>query len=400
MEVFKTEDMRVPVKSWAIVMDDMTRKQVVNAAMCPAVFHHVALMPDAHGGYGVPIGSVVALKNAVSCSMVGVDIGCGMRAVKTAAESLDIEAVKKIIGGLREVIPVGFNHHSEKQSNDYMPSPSLPQWKMPIVGVQYEAARRQIGTLGSGNHFFEIQLGDDGRIWLMVHSGSRNVGYKVAKYYAKWANDLNERWYTDAGEIGGKWYPSRLVKNELAILPIGSKGAEQYLAEMTFCLQFARANRAVMMERAARVFTKVTGYKVPFDTVIDVHHNYAAIENHFGQNVWVHRKGAILAREGTVGIIPGSQGTKSYIVKGKGNPDSFCSCAHGAGRKMGRKQAKRELNLADEQAKMEGIVHSVRNVGDLDEAPGSYKDISQVMAAQQDLVEIVVELTPLGVLKG
>ena len=249
------------------------------------------------------------------------------------------------------------------------------------------------------NHFLEIQAGDDGNVWLMVHSGSRNVGYKVAKHYSDVAKKLNEKWYTDAGVIGGKWYPSRLVKNDLAILPIGTREARDYLAEMKYCLEFARANRALMMLRAVGIFEEVTGGGVVGDA-IDIHHNYVVIEHHFNQDVWVHRKGATLAREGTMGIIPGSQGTHSYIVRGKGNLDSFCSCSHGAGRQMGRKQAKRELNLADEQARMEGIVHSVRDQGDLDEAPGAYKDIGEVMAAQQDLVEIVVELTPLGVLKG
>jgi len=271
---------------------------------------------------------------------------------------------------------------------------------MPIVSAEYESARKQIGTLGGGNHFWEVQQGDDDRIWLMVHSGSRNLGYRVAKHYSKVANDLNERWYTDAGEIDGQWYPSRLVKNELAILPIGTNEARRYLAEMKYCMAFAKANRELMMKRAASVFEEVTGGVVHLDEMVDIHHNYVSIEHHFGQDVWAHRKGATLAREGTVGIIPGSQGTHSYIVRGKGNPDSFNSCSHGAGRRIGRKQAKRELNLVDEQERLRGIVHSVRNVGDLDEAPSAYKDIEEVMANQEDLVEILVTLTPLGVLKG
>jgi len=323
-----------------------------------------------------------------------------MSVVPTDVDYLDTKTVKKIIGEVRKIIPVGFSHHEEAQHNWHMPVRQASAQDIPIVDAEYESARKQIGTLGSGNHFWEIQQGDDDRIWLMVHSGSRNLGYKVAKHYSKVANDLNERWYTDAGEIKGKWYPSRLVKNELAILPIGTSEARRYLAEMQYCMAFAEANRRLMMSRAASVFEEVTGGVVHIDEMVDIHHNYVSIEHHFGQDVWVHRKGATLAREGTIGIIPGSQGTHSYIVDGKGNPDSFNSCSHGAGRQMGRKQAKRELNLADEQARMEGIVHSVRDHGNLDEAPGAYKDIGEVMAAQEDLVKILVELTPLGVLKG
>jgi len=234
----------------------------------------------------------------------------------------------------------------------------------------------------------------------MIHSGSRNVGYKVAKYYMKEAAKLNNMWYTDSGEINGKWYPSRLVKNELAILPIATESAANYLAEMNWCLKFAKMNRKLMVWRAAEIFFGVTGYDIDMSSAIDIHHNYAALEYHFNQNVWVHRKGATLAREKTMGIIPGSQGTSSYIVRGLGNPDSFDSCSHGAGRQMGRKQAKKELVLEEEQAKMTGIVHSVRHSDNLDEAPGAYKDIEVVMANQADLVEIIVTLTPLGVLKG
>jgi len=397
MKVFKTDAMRVPVKSWAEDLDDKTLQQITNAAMIPAVFHHVALMPDAHMGYGVPIGAVVALKNAISPAQVGMDIACGVIAVQTYASDLCMETVKEIIGGIRQVIPVGFNHHKEMCDRELLPS--IP-WNSAVVEKQFDSARKQLGTLGGGNHFVEIQRGSDGYIWIMIHSGSRNIGYKVAKHYMKVTAKLNDQWFTSEGEVGGKWYPSRLTKNELAILPIGADEAGKYLTEMNWCLNFAKISRRRMMMRAAKVFADITGYGVNPDSGIDIHHNYVAIEHHFGQDVWVHRKGATLAWKSTKGIIPGSQGTKSYIVKGKGNPDSFCSCSHGAGRQMGRKQAKRELNLADEQAKMKDIVHSVRNQGDLDEAPGAYKDIGEVMKAQEDLVEIVVELTPLGVLKG
>lgn len=396
MKVLKTDNMRVPVKSWAD-MDDMTLKQITNAANISAVFHHVALMPDAHGGYGVPIGAVVALKNAISPAQVGMDIACGVAAVQTYASDLCMETVKEILGGIRKVIPVGFNHHKEMCDRELLPS--IP-WNSAVIEDQFDSARKQLGTLGGGNHFIELQRGSDGYIWIMIHSGSRNVGYKTAKYYMKLAADLNDQWFTSEGEVNGTWYPSRLSKNELAILPIATDEAKKYLDEMNWCLNFAKINRKLMIERSMAVFTEITGYEVDLASMIDIHHNYVVIEHHFGQDVWVHRKGATLAREGTVGIIPGSQGTHSYIVRGKGNPDSFNSCSHGAGRRIGRKQAKRELNLVDEQERLRGIVHSVRNVGDLDEAPSAYKDIEEVMANQEDLVEILVTLTPLGVLKG
>jgi len=254
MQVFKTDNMRVPVKTWATYLDDTTRRQIANASNIPAVFHHVALMPDAHGGYGVPIGAVVALKNAVSPSMVGMDIACGVVAVPTYASDLDMETVKEIIGGIRKVVPVGFNHHDKIQDSTLLPQ--CP-WNSRVVEDQFASAERQIGTLGGGNHFIEIQRSNAGQIWIMIHSGSRNVGYKVAKHYMKVAAKLNDCWYTNSGEINGKWYPSRLAKNELAILPIGTQEAKSYLTEMNWCLKFAKINRKLMIERSAKVFTNM-----------------------------------------------------------------------------------------------------------------------------------------------
>jgi len=232
----------------------------------------------------------------------------------------------------------------------------------------------------------------------MIHSGSRNIGYQVAEYYNKLAIKLNERWHSS---VPTAW--------ELAFLPIGSKEAQDYLREMQYCVEFALANRKLMMDRVEDVmaeelkkYYKSLDEQVTFEPMINIAHNYASLENHFGENVWVHRKGATLAREGTIGIIPGSQGTKSYIVKGKGNQDSFMSCSHGAGRRMGRNQARKELVLADEVKVLEdkGIIHSIRGIKELDEAPGAYKDIDKVMSNQADLVDILVELSPLGVIKG
>ena len=262
---------------------------------------------------------------------------------------------------------------------------------LPIIcSDNYENALRSIGTLGGGNHFIEIQKGSDGYIWIMIHSGSRNLGKQVADHYNKIAIELNKKWYSSVD-----------VKQELAFLPIDSEEGQNYINEMNYCVDFALANRKLMMENIKAIFDKCCSYP-KYDDMINIAHNYATMENHFKENVMVHRKGATLASEKTIGIIPGSQGTKSYIVKGKGNAESFNSCSHGAGRKMGRKEAERTLNLEEEVKKLDdmGVLHAIRGIKDLDEAPGSYKNIDEVMENQKDLVEILVELTPLAVVKG
>jgi len=224
----------------------------------------------------------------------------------------------------------------------------------------------------------------------MIHSGSRNLGYKVADYYNKLAIELNEKWHS---KVPKEW--------QLAFLPVDSNEGQAYLKEMQYCVDFAFANRKLMMNRTKYCFDEIIS-GIEFDHIINIAHNYASLENHFGKNVWVHRKGATLARKGTIGIIPGSQGTHSYIVEGLGNPESFMSCSHGAGRCMSRTQAKKELNLEIEKKKMDdqGIIHGMRNKNDLDESLSAYKDIKTVMKNQEDLVKVLVELKPLGVIKG
>ena len=269
---------------------------------------------------------------------------------------------------------------------------------------------QQIGTLGGGNHFIEIQKGDDpriiskrlrnatdgqergtsGHIWLMVHSGSRNIGYRVANYYNGVAKRSKEKF---GSTIPDKW--------DLDFLPLNSQEANDYLAEMNFCLEFAKASRYHMLKNVCRILKKE--FKdISFEEEINIHHNYAALEKHYGKEVMVHRKGATSARKGQLGIVPGSQGTRSYIVKGLGNPESFESCAHGAGRKMSRGRACRELDLREEQRKLDekGILHGIRSIRDLDEASSAYKDIDEVMEAQKDLVEIITTLEPMAVVKG
>lgn len=392
---------------WLDDIEDGAMEQVKNLANLPFAFKHIAIMPDSHQGYGMPIGGVLATQEVVIPNAVGVDIGCGMCVVKTSLKELDIETLKKIMGEIRESVPVGFNHHKEKQDKSLMPqgvaqSVSVPSLELggrrfesyhpdqlPIVDREYQSALTQIGTLGGGNHFIEIQKGSDGFIYAMIHSGSRNFGLKVAEFYNKKAIELNEKWHTSIPK-----------EQELAFLPLDTDIGKSYLAEMQYCVDFALANRKLMMQRVQESINKFTG--AYFSDFVNIAHNYASMENHFGKNVLVHRKGATLAREDTVGIIPGSQGTKSYIVKGKGNKESFESCSHGAGRKMGRNQAMKNLNLEEEIDKLnkQGIVHGIRTVKDLDEASGAYKDIDVVMKNQEDLVNILVELTPMGVIKG
>lgn len=396
MQVINKDDYRVPVFSWCPNIEENAQKQTDNLAKLPFAFKHIALMPDCHMGYGMPIGGVLATKGVIIPNAVGLDIGCGMYAVKTNLTDIDTDTLKNIMGLIRKTIPVGFAHRN-KVDKSLMPSMSnldanVGYATATIVREEFEYARTQLGTLGGGNHFIEIQKGSDGFIWFMIHSGSRNLGKKVAEFYNRKAIELNEQWFSS---VPKEW--------QLAFLPAETDSFYMYVEEMKYCVEFAHRNRMEMAKLITTAFVLECGHGVLHeDPPINIAHNYAALENHFGQNVMVHRKGATLARDGTIGIIPGSQGTKSYIVKGKGNPNSFMSCSHGAGRKMGRKEAEKSLSLEEEIRFLDeqGIVHSIRNTSDLDEAPGAYKSIDEVMANQSDLVEILVGLTPLAVIKG
>lgn len=374
-----------PILSWCENPEEGCIAQAKNLAALPFLVSHVALMPDTHQGYGMPIGGVIGCKGIVIPNAVGVDIGCGMCAVETSLTSIDVDTLKRIMGEIRKAIPVGFQHHAKSQEG-------MPAWdgpvNMPIVGREYDSATKQLGTLGGGNHFIEIQK-SDAHIWAMIHSGSRNIGLKVAKHYNDLANSLNRKWFASVPE-----------KHELAFLPMDTDSGKAYLAEMDYCLRFAQANRDLMMKRIMGILNSVTG--CDFLGPINIHHNYATMEHHFGQNVMVHRKGATSAREGELGIIPGSQGTASYIVRGKGNASSLQSCSHGAGRRLGRKEACRTLDLKAEQERLDsrGILHAIRSKDDLEEAASAYKDIDVVMSEQTDLVDIVTKLEPLGVIKG
>lgn len=382
----------VIVKNWATELDEHGRQEVDNICKLPFIHHHLALMPDAHGGKGMPIGGVLATKGVVIPNAVGVDIGCGMCAVKTnvRVEEVTQEVLrKKILRGIRKQIPLGMAHHKQAQSEEYMPQ-GFDTDSMTVVRRELTAAHKQVGTLGGGNHFIEIQRDDEGWMWIMIHSGSRNLGKQVGDYYNDKAESLNRRWYSVV--------PSEI---NLPFLPLKTDEFHQYWAEMEYCVAFALCNRSLMMQRIEEVIGDTLS-GAEFEPIINIAHNYAAWENHFGENCIVHRKGATLATAGTTGIIPGSQGTCSYITEGLGNPESFMSCSHGAGRRLSRTAARNELSLEEEIGRLErlGVIHAIRSRDDLDEAAGAYKNIDEVMAAQSDLVRIRTRLSPVAVIKG
>ncbi|OIO07579.1 RtcB family protein [Candidatus Falkowbacteria bacterium CG_4_9_14_3_um_filter_36_9] len=379
---------KIPIKLWLADVEDGAMRQIKNIANFPFAFHHIAIMPDAHEGYGMPIGGVMATEKVIVPNAVGVDIGCGVCAQKTTLTNIEINQIKNIMADIRSKIPMGFNKHKAKQDENLMPE--FGDWKNSRIGKEWNNACRSLGTLGGGNHFIEIQKGSDGHIWIMLHSGSRNLGKKVADYYNRSAiNSSRRQGYEE------------LIKQELAFLEADSEEGKRYINEMRFCVDYALANRKLMMARIKTAFANNIK-DINWRDFINIAHNYASLEIHFGKEVIVHRKGATQAKTGQAGIIPGSQGTKSYIIKGQGNSESFCSCSHGAGRKMGRNQAIRELDLEEEIEKLDkkGIIHAIRSRKDLDEASGAYKNIAEIIKNQDDLVEVMVKLSPLAVIKG
>lgn len=383
--VQKIETERIPIKLWLDNLEEGALQQAKNLANLEIAFRHIAIMPDSHQGYGMPIGGILATKDAIIPNAVGVDIGCGMCSLRTNLKEIDLDDLKQILAKIRETVPVGFKHQNEKQGHHWMPE--LKE-DLPIVSKEYERGRYQVGTLGGGNHFIEIQKGSDGYVWIMVHSGSRNIGYTVANHYHKKAIEETKKRGDD-------------VPKDLSYFLRGTVEYDNYFKEMNYCIDFALQNRKLMMEGAKRAFQEVLP-SVEFSNFINKPHNFAAWETHFGEKLMVHRKGATRAEKGEWGMIPGSQGTSSYLVQGKGNPLSFNSCSHGAGRVMSRAEARRSLDLKKEVAQLKelGVLHALRHKKDLDEAPSSYKNIKNVMDLQKDLVEVKVELTPLAVLKG
>ncbi len=395
---------RLPVRSWCRDLEPDTLRQATNLANHPATVSHVALMPDCHVGFGMPIGGVIACDAAVIPNAVGVDIGCGMVAVRTSqsADELTEKDIIRLLQCVKRQVPVGEgrSHSRPQEWEGFEEVEELPGG----VGKDgWQLARCSLGSLGGGNHFIEIQSDTEGFVWLMVHSGSRNLGYRIASYYHKRAIEACKR-----QEI-------ELPDPQLAYLATASRYGRDYLRDMDFALRFAAENRRRMMLAFKNCLSEVSP-SVEFFEEINIHHNYAALEEHGGRKVWLHRKGATSAWRGQKGIIPGSMGTASYIVEGLGNPASFMSCSHGAGRRMSRTRASAELTREECDRAMEGIVFDGwkmkrRGFGkgrrtrggeylDLEEAPQAYKDIEDVMASQTDLVKIVARLRPLGVVKG
>ena len=381
-----------PVKIWTDNVEESAMRQIENLTTLPFLFHHLAIMPDVHAGMGMPIGGVLACKNAVIPNAVGVDIGCGMCAVKTNWKVSDIPTDvlrKQIMRGIRKRIPLGMDHHKEPQDAKYLPTGHDID-SMEIVKRRQNAILHEVGTLGGGNHFIELQKDGDDTLWIMIHSGSRNLGKLVGEYYNNIATTLNVRWHSAVSP-----------ELKLSFLARETREFGMYWNEMKYCIDFALCNRKLMMERIEEVLAdSLQG--IEFEPMINIAHNYASWEHHFGENVIVHRKGATLAREGVIGIIPGSQGTASYIVEGLGNPESFCSCSHGAGRVLSRGMAIKTLDMQQEVEQLEakGIIHAIRSQNDMQEASGAYKDIEEVIANETDLVKVKTRLLPVAVIKG
>ena len=400
----------IPVKSWCGNCEEGAIKQAMNLAKHPALFGHVALMPDAHEGYGMPIGGVIAADNVVLPAAVGVDIGCGMIATETdipAERFADMPFRRAFQEKLKERIPVGEGKCHKKIQNwqgfeAYTTNNSTRSHLWPS-----KLDRANLGSLGGGNHFIELQkttsLEGQGapeggaKVWLMIHSGSRNLGKRIEEHYHRIADRLCTSFHVP------------LADPNLAFLPIEEPDGHDYFTDMLFALSYAKENRRHMMEVAKATLAEFVP-EVNFIRTIDIHHNYAAFEEHFGKKVCVHRKGATSAKLDEIGIIPGSMGTASYIVRGLGNPLSFMSCSHGAGRRMSRVTASRTLTVEACDQAMNGIVcerwHPYRGYVkakgylDLSEAPQAYKDIEDVIASERDLIEPLVRLVPLASLKG
>lgn len=378
------------VFSWvthALAPDEMDMLR--NVSRLPCLFKHVALMPDAHLGKGSMVGSVIATKDAVIPATVGVDIGCGMIAVKTPFKSGILDRkLKEFRHEIERAIPVGFNDHKEAVDESH----AWERWSEfdelhPGVQDRKRKAMKQLGTLGGGNHFIEVCLDTNDYVWLMLHSGSRNIGNEVATRHIATAKSLHDL--------------NTLPAADLAYFVNGTPEFKAYWHDLEWSQSYAMKNREIMMARLVRSFNRMFNDQEEFDPEITVncHHNYVAIEEHFGDEVYVTRKGAINAESGRYGIIPGSMGAKSFIIKGLGNSESFNSCSHGAGRKMSRTKAKARFTREDLEKQTMGV-ECRKDKGVVDEIPGAYKDIEEVMRAQNDLVEVVAELKQVICVKG
>lgn len=448
MQVIQIEGSRKPLFNWCPEVEQGAMDQITLIAKFPFV-EHCSLMPDAHQGMMCPIGGVVACNGVVVPSWVGVDIGCGMIAVKTSLtkDQLMDEALRmRIHHSVCRGIPMGFSHNTVVRMNtlkrslqnkvDYIFDKSGVHDSLKVLPDAEKALWEQLGTLGGGNHFVEVSYDESNMVWIVIHSGSRNIGKKVGDYFNELAKEQNSTWQSmvvptlpkcpiellasiseTVASHEGKKYCAAIEKynkdleqmREIPFLPVNTSEGKAYLEWMDFALRFAYLNRAVMMGEVKNSLQHEFP-TVEFESEINIHHNYAAIENHFGKNVWVHRKGATSAKDDETGIIPGSMGTATYITKGLGNTQSLMSCSHGAGRRKGRKAFNIEANTPEMmeaiRKSMEGITHTKfgketnrkgKGTGMLDvsEAPQAYKDIEDVMANQTDLVKPIHKLLPL-----
>jgi tRNA-splicing ligase RtcB len=381
-----------PVLSWANhALGSEETKMAKNVASLPFVFKHVALMPDVHLGKGALVGSVIATQDAIIPAAVGVDIGCGMCAIKTPFVADQLEGkLKKIRQDIEAAVPVGFNENKDVQKSvaNWQGWRAFPDLHSGVQDLETKA-RRQMGSLGGGNHFIEICLDTENQVWIMLHSGSRNIGNKLAQCHISTGKQLTK--------LAG----SRLPDPDLAYFVAGTPEFDAYWRDLQWAQNYARVNRDVMMERVKSIVEQHLAGGKPTKSWLSVncHHNYAEKEVHYGESVYVTRKGAVRAREGDYGIIPGSMGAKSFIVKGKGNHESYCSCSHGAGRLMSRTKAKGVYSLDDLIQQTDGV-ECRKDEGVLDEIPGAYKPIDQVMANQADLVEVVATLKQVVCIKG
>ncbi|HZZ92583.1 MAG TPA: RtcB family protein [Usitatibacter sp.] len=392
------ESGHVPVKVWTQDLEPLARRQLENVARLPIVHGHVAAMPDVHAGIGATVGSVIPTKGAIVPSAVGVDIGCGVNAVQLSLTAKDLpESLGRLRSAIESAIPVGFEMHrgvnaERKQAAQWL-APKLGHIleRNPKLATMQKDARetwvRQLGTLGGGNHFIEICLDEAQGAWVMLHSGSRGIGNVIGRYFIERARREMER-----ADV-------HLPDRDLAWLAEGSPAFEEYIEAVHWAQDYAIENRREMMRA---VLAAIAPHLPPLRVVgeaINCHHNYVAREKHFGENLLVTRKGAIRAGLGDMGVIPGSMGARSFIVRGKGNAESLCSCAHGAGRLMSRNEARKRFSAADVRAQTAGV-ECRKDDGVVDEIPGAYKDIDQVMANQSDLVEVVHTLKQVLCVKG
>jgi len=388
---------KVPVKIYTDDIEHQALQQLNNMAQLPIIHSHIAAMPDVHAGIGATVGSVIPTKSAIIPAAVGVDIGCGMNAARLTLKAVQLpDNLHRIRNVIEDVIPVGFNmHDSDKARNSTIRAlaPGLDRilaTHPKIANLQkkaYQTWVRQIASLGGGNHFIELCLDENQDVWVMLHSGSRGIGNAIGRYFI------------DLAKKDMRQHIANLPDKDLAYFNEGAQHFDDYVDAVHWAQDYAMANRREMMLLIMEALRKeLTVFGVSKEA-INCHHNYVSIEDHFGERVFVTRKGAIRAGEGELGIIPGSMGAKSYIVRGKGSAQSFCSCSHGAGRKMSRTQAKKQFTLADMEAQTRGV-ECRKDKGVIDEIPSAYKDIDVVMENQSDLVEVVHTLKQVMCIKG